>query len=118
MTEPAGPTGPDEPGPASPGPASPGESYPAYHRPGEAPITPWEPAEPSGPPRQTTGVRSFVLALVPLLVTNLVSVVLAVSALTRPADGHDHGRGFAVVALLVDALVIAVWVLVLSLVLG
>jgi hypothetical protein len=63
-------------------------------------------------------VRAFVLALAPLLVTNVASIVLAVRALSRPRDGVDHARGFAVVALAVDVLVIAAWVLVVALLLG
>ncbi len=113
MTEPPSPPGPEEPDPAPPE-----GGYPSYHPPGEGPITPWQPAEPTGPPRQSTGVRAFVLSLAPLLVTNLASIVLAVLALSRPRDGEDHGRGFALVALVIDVLVIAAWALVLALVLG
>ena len=109
MSEPPSPSGPVEPEPAPPE-----GGYPTYHPPGEGPITPWEPTPPSGPARQSTGVRAFVLALAPLLLTNLASIVLAVRALTRPRDGTDQGRGFAVVALVVDVLVIAAWALVLA----
>jgi hypothetical protein len=113
VSEPASP-----PGPAEPDPAPPGGGYPSYHPPGDAPTTPWQPAPPAGPARQSTGVRSFVLALAPLLVTNVASMVLAVLTLARPRDGRDHGRGFAVVALVIDVLVVAAWVLVLALALG
>ncbi len=112
MSEPADPSGSAEPGPAPP------EDYPTYHPPGQAPVTPWQPAPPAGPARQSAGVRAFVLALAPLLVTNLVSVVLAVLVLSRPRDAEDQGRGFAMVALLIDVLVVAAWALVLIQVLG
>lgn len=59
-----------------------------------------------------------MLALAPLLVTNLASAVLAVLALTRPRDGDDQGRGFALVALVIDVLVVAAWALVTILVFG
>jgi hypothetical protein len=109
---------PSPPGPAEPDPAPPAGGYPSYHPPGEGPITPWQPAEPTGPARQSIGVRAFVLALAPLLVTNLVSIVLALLALSRPRDGTDQGRGFAAVALVVDLLVLAAWALVIALVLS
>jgi hypothetical protein len=109
---------PSPPGPAEPDPAPPEGGYPSYHPPGEGPVTPWQPAPPAGPARQSTGVRAFVLSLAPLLVTNLASIVLAVLALSRPRDGADQGRGFAVVALVIDVLVVAAWALVLALVLG
>lgn len=99
-------------------PGRPEGDYPAYHPPGEGPTTPWAPSPPTGPSRQSTGVRAFGLSLAPLVVTNLVSVVLAVFALTRSRDGTDQGRGFAVVALVIDVLVLAAWALVLTLVLG
>ena len=113
MSEPPGP-----PGPAEHDPTPPEGGYPSYHPPGEGPITPWQPAPPTGPATQSTGVRAFVLALLPLLITNLASIVLAVRALSRPSDGEDHGRGFAVIALAIDVLVVAAWALVLVLLLG
>ncbi len=112
MSEPPSPPGPE------PDPAPPEGGYPSYHPPGEGPVTPWQPAPPTGPARQSTGVRAFVLALAPLVITNLASIVLAVLALSRPRDGEDHGRGFAMVALAVDVLVLAAWALVLALLLG
>lgn len=113
MSETPGPSGPTEQDPAPPA-----GGYPSYHPPGEGPITPWQPAEPTGPARQSTGVRAFLLSLAPLLVTNLASIVLAVLALTRPRDGEDQGRGFAVVALAIDLLVLVAWALVVALLLG
>jgi hypothetical protein len=92
--------------------------YPSYHPPGEGPVTPWRPGAPKGPARQPTGVRAFALALAPLVVTNLVSIVLATLALRRPRDGEDQARGFAVVALAIDALVLVAWALVLTALLG
>ncbi len=112
MSEPAGPAGPEQPEPSPP------EGYPTYHPPGQGPVTPWQPAAPVGPARQSTGARAFVLALAPLLITNLASAALAVLALSRPRNGADQGRGFAMVALVIDALVVAAWALVLALVLG
>ncbi len=112
MSEPAGPSGPGPPEPSPP------EGYPTYHPPGQGPVTPWQPAPPVGPARQSTGVRAFALALAPLLITNLASAVLAVIALSRPSNGADQGRGFAMVALVIDTLVVAAWALVLTLVLG
>ncbi len=109
---------PSPPGPTEPEAAPPEGGYPSYHPPGEGPITPWQPAEPTGPARQSTGVRAFVLSLAPLLVTNVVSIVLAVLALSRPRDGADQGRGFAMVALVVDLLVLSAWTLVIALLLG
>jgi hypothetical protein len=112
VSEPPSPPGPE------PEPAPPEGGYPSYHPPGEGPVTPWQPAQPTGPARQSTGVRAFILALAPLLVTNVASIILAVLALSRPRDGADQGRGFAVVALAVDALVLAAWALVLAALLG
>jgi hypothetical protein len=115
VSEPTSPPGPDQPDPTSPAGA-----YPSYHPPGQGPTTPWQPAAPPPPgsTRQSPGARAFGLALLPLLVTNVISLVLAVLALVRPADGADPGRGFALLAIAVDVLVIAAWALGLALLLG
>lgn len=52
-------------------------------------------------PARGTAVTAFVLSLVPLLVTNLIAVVLAVVVLRRRRDGRDHGKGLAVAALVI-----------------
>ena len=86
--------------------------YPAYHPPGETPITPWDPRRgPAPTPAMSLGAWSFALALLPLLVTNLVSLVLAAITLARSRDGRNHGRGFAIVAIVVDLLVLPAWAL-------
>jgi hypothetical protein len=58
------------------------------------------------PPRQasrSTAIWALVLAILPLVLTWVAAVVLAVVTLTRPKDGRDHGTGFAVAALVVVA---------------
>lgn len=104
--------------PFEPDPVRPESAYPSYYPPGEAPTTPWDPRRQapenaSGPSR---GVLAFGLALLPFLVTNLVSLWLATTALVRsrrdPSRAAAAGTGFAVLAAVVDVLVIAAWVLV------
>jgi hypothetical protein len=113
VSEPTSPPGPDQPDPTSPAGA-----YPSYHPPGQGPTTPWRPAPPpSRSAPQSLGARAFGLAVLPLLVTNGISLVLAVLALARVADGTDRGRGFALLAIAVDVLVIAAWALGLALLL-
>lgn len=114
----------DQPGPPAPDPGRPADGYPAYYPPGEAPVTPWDPRRnaperTSGPSR---GALAFGLALLPFLVTNLISLWLATTALTGarrdPSSAASAGTGFAVLATAVDVLVIAAWMLVLLQLLG
>lgn len=102
-----------------PDPARTDDGYSAYYPPGEAPVTPWDPrrnARPETAPGPSRGVLAFGFSLLPCVVTNLVSLWLAVTALARarrdPTDAAAGGTGFAVLAVVVDVLVLVAWVLV------
>ena len=56
------------------------------------------------------GVWALVLAILPLFITWLVSIGLAVTVLLRPDDGWRRGRGPAIAALAISA----AWILVLT----
>ncbi len=56
------------------------------------------------------GVWALVLAILPLFITWLVSIGLAVAVLLRPDDGWRRGRGPAIAALAISA----AWILVLT----
>ena len=56
------------------------------------------------------GVWALVLAILPLCITWLVSIGLAVAVLLRPDDGWRRGRGPAIAALAISS----VWILVVS----
>lgn len=108
----------EPPGPPEPDPSRPDDAYPAYYPPGEAPVTPWEPrrdAAPEHAPGPSRGALAFGLALLPFLVTNLVSLGLAVVVLARarraPSADASPGTGFAVLAVVIDVLVVTAWVL-------
>lgn len=101
-----------------PDPARPDDGYPTYYPPGEAPVTPWDPGRsPEPAPGQSLGQRAFGLALAPLLLTNLASLVLAGLALARSRGGANHGTGFAWLAIAIDVLVLTAAALVLVLLL-
>ncbi len=107
---------PPEPGESSE-PTGP-DGYQPYFPPGEAPITPWDPRRgPEPAAGQSLGQRAFGLALAPLLLTNLASLVLAGLALVRSRDGANHGTGFAWLAIAIDLLVLTAAALVLVLLL-
>lgn len=94
----------------------PGLGQPAYGQPGygQPPTAGQPPAygQPPGygqlyekPPSQALAIWALVLACIPCLITNLVSIVLAVLVLT----GKRAGRVLAIIALAVNALVIVGW---------
>jgi hypothetical protein len=53
------------------------------------------------------GVWAFVLAVLPLFVTWVVAIGLALAVLLRPDDGWRRGRGLAIAALVISS----VWIL-------
>jgi len=53
------------------------------------------------------GVWAFVLAVLPLFVTWVVAIGLAVAVLLRPNDGWRRGRGLAIAALVISS----VWII-------
>ncbi len=63
------------------------------------------------PPSQALAIWALVLACIPCLITNLVSVVLAIVVLT----GKKAGRLLAIIALVVNAVVIIGWVALITL---
>ena len=117
MTQPPTPPGPDEPTPPPPGgaPAQPPYGAPAPPPYGQAP-PPAYGAPPGGPaypaygqaakePGKGLAITSLVLALIPCIITNLVSLVLAIVVLA----GKKGGKGLAVAALVINILVLVGW---------
>jgi len=123
VTNPPTPPGPDEPtGPGEPTPPPPsgapaqppygapapppyGQPAPAY---GQPPGVPSYPAYGQGEPAQPgkgLAITSLVLSLIPCIITNLVSLVLAIVVLA----GKKGGKGLAVAALVINILVLAGW---------
>ena len=54
-------------------------------------------------PSMALGVWAFVLAVLPLFVTWVVAIGLAVAVLLRPNDGWQRGRGLAIAALVISS---------------
>jgi hypothetical protein len=101
--------------PSEPDPARDG-AYPAHYPPGQAPITPWNPGRGAEPSRgHALGVWAFGLALLPFVITNMVSLALAAVTLVKSRDGRNHGTGFAIIAIVIDLLVVPAWALVIIL---
>ena len=70
-----------------------GPAYPAYGQPGEK------------QPGKGLAITSLVLALIPCIITNLVSLVLAIVVLV----GKKGGKGLAVAAIIINILVLIAW---------
>ena len=58
------------------------------------------------PPSKTQAGWALGLAIIPSVITWIVSVVFACSVISRSRDGRDHGKGMAVAALVI----VGVWV--------
>jgi hypothetical protein len=105
------PTGPGEPNPSTPGPAQPPYGQPAYGQPqppyGQPPAGPGIPAYGQGgsaqQPSKGLAIAALVLAI-PCLITNLISLVLAIVVLA----GKKGGKGLAIAAIVIDVIVLVV----------
>jgi hypothetical protein len=58
------------------------------------------------PPSKTQAGWALGLAIIPSVITWIISVVFACSVISRSRDGRDHGKGMAVAALVI----VGVWV--------
>ncbi|GAA1731504.1 DUF4190 domain-containing protein [Aeromicrobium alkaliterrae] len=100
-----GPAHPPPPSPVpQPGyPAPPGHPTAGY--PGFPPGPQGLPPDPSSAARsRTQAVWALVLAIVPLCISQIVAVVLAIIVLVGPSDGQRRGKGMASASLVVVAL--------------
>ena len=107
---------------AVPPPPYPGSPYPSYPLPGAEQAYAGGPDPSMGggtvgssawwdrPGSSAMGIWALVLAILPLCITWLVSIGLAVAVLLRPDDGWRRGRGPAIAALVISS----AWVLVVS----
>lgn len=60
------------------------------------------------PPSKAMSIWALVLAVIPAVLTWIVSVVLAVIVLSHSKDGRDHGKGMAIAALII----VPVWIVI------
>jgi len=117
--EPTGPSGPTPPGPGEPAQPPYGQPQPPYGQPpapygqpptpyGQPPAGPAYGAYGQGGPEQPgkgLAITAFVLSLIPCIITNLVSLVLALIVLV----GKKGGKGFAVAAVVINVVVLVGW---------
>jgi hypothetical protein len=115
VTNPPTPPGPDEPTPPPAGesaqPPYGAPAQPPYGQPqapyGQPPAGPAYPAygQTSSEPGKGLAITALVLSLIPCIITNLVSLVLAIVVLA----GKKGGKGLAVAALVINVVVLVGW---------
>jgi hypothetical protein len=90
-------------------PAGAAQGYPAPPAYG-GPPNPYYGGQAGPPPGKGMAITAFVLSLIPLVITQIVAIVLAIIALRRVGRNEARGKGFAIAALVISIVLIVLMV--------